>query len=311
MNYENEWIVAPPFDLYQLELVRLVAERRSFTAAARVAGLTQSAVTRQIRGVEERLGVALFERTTRLVRVTDAGAMLVERGGAILASAGEACREVRERFGDASLSVRVGISRSMGIGYLPGFFDRFHRTRTDVVTSASQDDGASILRLLAEGDLDVGIVTARPKLSRELEISYQFDDRFVAVVPIGMQGFEFPDRKLPTAKQLARRMDGQRWVALARSSAAGVQVREWMDSVGLDEGAPAMELDSFDLIVNLVSQGMGVSIVPRRVLPLYVRRRGVKAIGFRPALRREVWVVVRKDRRRPKHISDFVESVLF
>jgi DNA-binding transcriptional LysR family regulator len=79
----------------------------------------------------------------------------------------------------------------------------------------------------------------------------------------------------------------------------------------LGDGAPVMELDSFDLIVNLVSQGMGVSIVPRRVLPLYARRRVVKAVGFRPALRREVWVVVRKDRRRPKHISDFVESVLF
>jgi DNA-binding transcriptional LysR family regulator len=53
-----------------------VAEHRSFTKAAELAGLTQSAVTRQMQGIEESLGVALFERTTRSVHLTPAGQML-------------------------------------------------------------------------------------------------------------------------------------------------------------------------------------------------------------------------------------------
>lgn len=73
MNY---FLATVPFDLYELSLFHLVAEHGSFTKAGQKARLTQSAITRQIRGVEEQLGVALFERTTRHVRLTDAGKLL-------------------------------------------------------------------------------------------------------------------------------------------------------------------------------------------------------------------------------------------
>ncbi len=67
----------PPIDLYGLRLLRLVAEHQSITAAAGAAGLTQSALTRQVQGMEERLGVALFERTTRRLKITAAGESLL------------------------------------------------------------------------------------------------------------------------------------------------------------------------------------------------------------------------------------------
>jgi DNA-binding transcriptional LysR family regulator len=311
MNIENQWIAVPPFDLYQLELVGLVAEHRSFTAAARAAGLTQSAMTRQVRGLEERLGVALFERTTREVRVTAAGEALVDGGGDLLEAAAGLSREMNERFGDAPPTVSVGIARSMGVGYLPGFFDRFHRRCRKVNTEVHQEIGRELLLRVAGGDLDVGIVSARSKLPSGLEVCDSFPDRFVAVVPeendVGLSDGE----RAPTAKQLAKALRGERWIALGEASESASLVRGWMAEVGLAEVRPAMELDSFDLIVNLVSQGLGVAVVPRRVLPLYARRRVVRAISFRPALRREVWVVARKDRRRADHLQCFIDSVLF
>ena len=66
----------PDLDLHALRLFRLVAEFGSFTRAGEQAGLTQSAVTRQIQALEDRLGVRLFERTTRRVRLTEAGTFL-------------------------------------------------------------------------------------------------------------------------------------------------------------------------------------------------------------------------------------------
>ena len=59
---------------------------------------------------------------------------------------------------------------------------------------------------------------------------------------------------------------------------------------------PAMELDGFDVIVNLVSLGMGVSLVPHRVLPIYEQRRVVKRIPTRDRFARELVVVARKNR---------------
>ena len=66
-----------PFDTYGLHLFRLVAQTGSFTRAGRLAGLTQSAITRQIQGIESRLGVTLLERTTRRVEPTAAGRFAV------------------------------------------------------------------------------------------------------------------------------------------------------------------------------------------------------------------------------------------
>lgn len=73
MHGMNEYLPTTPFDLYELHLFHLVAPHHSFTKAAEVAGLTQSAVTRQVQGIAASLGLSLFERTARNVQLTPAG----------------------------------------------------------------------------------------------------------------------------------------------------------------------------------------------------------------------------------------------
>jgi hypothetical protein len=64
MSKAHELLARKPFDLYQLHLFRLVAESGSFTRAAHITGLTQSAISRQVQGIEQQLGLSLFNRTT-------------------------------------------------------------------------------------------------------------------------------------------------------------------------------------------------------------------------------------------------------
>jgi DNA-binding transcriptional LysR family regulator len=74
---------------------------------------------------------------------------------------------------------------------------------------------------------------------------------------------------------------------------------------------PAMELDSFDFIANLVSLGLGVSLVPHRVLALYGNRRAVQRIATRRRFSRELAVVVRRNRITPEPLRSFIENILF
>src|SRR5436853_6079444 len=76
MRDMHRFLSTVPFDLYELALFHLVVKHRSFTKASELARLTQSAITRQIQGIENSLGVQLLERTTRTVRVTPAGEFL-------------------------------------------------------------------------------------------------------------------------------------------------------------------------------------------------------------------------------------------
>src|ERR1051325_10361047 len=154
MRAMNELLATGPFDLYELQLFHLVAGHRNFTKAGQAAGLTQSAITRQIAGMEARLGTPLFERTTRSVSLTPAGAALYARTGAILAGVQDAVKSLRTRFELGPEVLSVGIARTIGLAYLPGFFRRFQRLYPDVQVRATHQSSAFLLVAVDGGDID-------------------------------------------------------------------------------------------------------------------------------------------------------------
>jgi DNA-binding transcriptional LysR family regulator len=304
----NEYLATAPFDLYELHLFHLVAETGSFTKAGQQAGLTQSAVTRQIGGMEHALGVALFERTTRRVRVTAAGAVLRERSRGILEATGEALRHLQEQFNLVPKVLRVGISRSIGLAYLPGFFFAFQRKFPAVQIKVVQQTSGEILEAVEAGELDAGLLCPPPRLARGLKITHRFADEFTLIVP---PAFKLPERiGRVSAAGFKKLFGGERWLMIDRESNTGRRLYSWLAQRGWVI-EPAMELDSFDTIVNLVSMGLGMSLVPHRVLPIYVQRRVVKRISLTERFTRELVVVVRKSREPGEIVGGFLENILF
>ncbi len=304
----NEYLATAPFDLYELHLFHLVAETGSFTKAGQQAGLTQSAVTRQIGGMEHKLGVALFERTTRQVRLTAAGMALRERSRGILAATDEALRHFRQEFNLVPKVLHVGISRSIGLAYLPGFFFAFQRKFSAVQIKVVQQTSREILEAVEAGELDAGLLCPPPRLARGLKITHRFADEFTLIAP---PGCKLPERigrvSTPGFKKL---FGGERWLMIDRESNTGKRLNGWLTKLGWPV-EPAMELDSFDTIVNLVSLGMGMSFVPHRVLPIYEQRRVVKRISLTERFTRELVVVVRKSREPGELLNGFLQNILF
>ena len=72
-----------------------------------------------------------------------------------------------------------------------------------------------------------------------------------------------------------------------------------------------MQLDSFDLIINLVSLGMGVSFVPIRALAIYGQKKNLTRLHLPDRFERQLVVVMRKHRKQPVHLAQFVENILF
>ena len=90
----------------------------------------------------------------------------------------------------------------------------------------------------------------------------------------------------------------------------GQSLRRWMKRNGLAV-TPTMELDSFDLIINLVASGYGVALVPRRALALYRRKESLVTLPLPVQFEREIVVLTRKHRKLPPHVARFVENILF
>jgi len=304
----NEFLATGPFDLYELQLFHFVAEHQSFTKAGQAAGLTQSAITRQIRGMEDRLGVRLFERTTRSVRLTPAGAALHARSGAILSEVNDAVSALKTGFDLSPKTLRVGIARTIGLAYLPGFFRRFQMKFPRVQLHVSHESGAFILAAVESGELDAGVVAAPPQLSRGLHVTHRFNDEFVVIAPPALK-IAGSSRQIVPA-ELPKILRGQRWLFISEQTNTGKRLAAWLERNGVKLEA-AMHADSFDFIVNLVSLGLGVSIVPHRVLALHPNRRPVQRITTTPKFSRELIVVVRRQQDVPEALAGFVENILF
>ncbi|HUR47241.1 MAG TPA: LysR family transcriptional regulator [Candidatus Saccharimonadales bacterium] len=308
MQKQNEYLATTPFDLYQLNLFNLVARTSSFTKAAQQAGLTQSAITRQIGSMESSLGIALFERTTRHVALTAAGRLLLERAKSILDSTDDLLKQLQQDFNLVPTTLRIGVARSIGLSYLPGFFFAFQKHYPSIPLCLSQATSDQIIASVQDRNLDAGLICPPRRLPTLLQVTHKFRDAFTFIAP--PHSPEKPELRKGTLKEIKRTFRDYRWLLLDQQGNTGKQLHRWMAG-GDCEIEPAMELDSFDMIVNLVSLGLGVSIVPHRVLPLYLKRRSVRRISIKNVFQRELGVIVRKNRTLAEPLRSFVESILF
>src|SRR5262245_43529917 len=115
----TKFLTQTPYDYYELALFSLVVEHRSFTAAARLAGYPQSAVTLQIQGIEKALGVHLLKRTTRSISLTGAGEYLFREASRLVGDVESSLRFLQQEFANAPKEIRVAVSHSIGLAYLP------------------------------------------------------------------------------------------------------------------------------------------------------------------------------------------------
>jgi DNA-binding transcriptional LysR family regulator len=308
MHYMNDFLATLPFDLYELSLFHLVAKSCSFTKAAQQAGLTQSAITRQIRGIEVQLGISLFERTTRHVALSPAGKVLYDKSRVILDSTGDLLRELRHEFHLVPRTLRVGVARSIGLAYLPGYFFAFQKQAPRVQLQVCQRTSNEILLAVETRELDAGLLCPPVRLPATLQTTHRFADDFTIILPPDDSSGTLATKA--TVRLVKQMLKDRRWLLIDREGNTGRQLHQWLRQQEWSI-QPAMELDSFDAIVNLVSLGLGVSIVPHRVLPLYRTRREVRRINIKPRFSRELAVVVRKNRQQPEPLAAFIESILF
>src|SRR4051812_11744857 len=217
MSSVHEYLKTAPFDIYELHLFHLVAEHRSFTKAAEVAGITQSAVTRQVQGIEESLGVNLFERTTRSVQLTPAGQMLLAESGRLLGSVDQVLQRIREEFAGAKKEVRVAVSRSVSLAYLPGFFHANLRRLPKVGYRVSYEASSKILSGLERNEIDLGVVCPPTRLPETLRVTHRFTDAFAIITPAETTDV-FPGNTKRARLEWANR---QNWLLLDESTNTG------------------------------------------------------------------------------------------
>lgn len=303
----HEYLSRKPFDLYALHLFHLVVRHLSFTKAAREAGLSQSAMTRQMQALEERLGIDLINRTTRSVELTEAGRFLAKESARLLGGVSATLDSLQSVFGEASPLVRVGMSRTVSMAYMPGFFHANLHRNPQLSCQVSYQNSAEIMTALEEHTLDIGVLCPPRKLPHTLAVTHRFKDAFALIASQSVMD-SLPKTMRP--QRLLAWLAGKPWLLIQESTITGRQLRTWLKRQNATI-QPTMELDSFDMIINLVASGMGVSLVPQRALALYRRKNAICVLPTPKPFVRELVVLTRKHRKLPAHLAGFIENILF
>jgi DNA-binding transcriptional LysR family regulator len=284
----------------------MVARERGFTAAAKAVGLSQSALTRQVQKMEERIGFKIFERTTRAVRITEAGAMFLRETDAIPNILRGAMRRLREEFLEAPRVIRVGVSSDLAMAHISGVFHRPTEKSGSVSVTVEQGSGGWVHEEAAAARLDVGVLTAPRDSLLRVTTLHELEDRFVMIVPAG---HEVPDGGQRSAG-FRKWVSGQRWLLPPKGTVLRELISDWESKQRFRLNA-AMELENFDLMVELVSLGLGLALVPRRSLGPFRRKHLIQKVALGRPLNRRLVVVVPEVAVVPEHVRMWIEGILF
>src|SRR3954465_12877649 len=144
-------------ELRHIRYAVAVAEELNFTRAAAREGVSQQVLSAQIRQLEEELGVRLFDRSTREVRVTEAGAAVAERGRALLREVEALWADVRRHGTGQAGVVRLGFWRSAAFATAPRLVAAMAEAHPDVRIEVVELPSPDLPQALRDGRIDVGL----------------------------------------------------------------------------------------------------------------------------------------------------------
>jgi len=241
-------------ELWQLRTLVATAEALNFTKASEALNLTQSAVSHQIKALEEELGTPLFIRASRGVRLTDAGRLAYEHAKRIVADAEDMVLAVAHREKALVGTVRVAAATQALVYLFAPLFEEFMDSHPSVelvfrTTTSTEQTVTGIL----DGSIDVGFASLAV-YSPGLAVTPIFEDELTLAV----------GKKHRLAKKGTVKVDDirdERWILFER----GASIRRATDAFFKEAGmVPEKALESNDtyFIKLMIERGLGISLMP-------------------------------------------------
>jgi DNA-binding transcriptional LysR family regulator len=282
-------------DVRRMRVLREVAARGSFSAAAESLAYTQSAVSQQIAALEREAGTVLVERNARGVRLTDAGRALVEHADVILARLADAEAELEAIAGLRGGRLRLAAFPSAGATIMPEAIARFRLRHPAVELSLEPAEPEPALAMLRGGEVDLGLdISAgfRPPPADGIERVALLDDPMYVALPAN-----HPLARKRNLK-LAELAD-ENWILGTTGSCPDASIFLRSCQVAGFEPRISFNSDDYFAMQGFVAAGVGASFIPDLALISVRDDIVVRSLGARAPARRISAAVLEGSFRSP------------
>ncbi|MEX0730782.1 MAG: LysR family transcriptional regulator [Aquisalimonadaceae bacterium] len=268
--------------LRHLRTLIAVSEQGSFAAAAEAVWLTQSAVSQQMKALEEELGIALFDRSKRPPQLNDQGKALIQRARQLV----YLYDGLKDPGGaDANLEglLEIGAVPTALTGMVPRALGALRAAQPSLQVRVVSGLSAELLARVDRGDLDAAIVSEPKPIPKGLHWNPVADEPLMVISPA--------DEPLKDYRDI---LESRPFIRFNRSAWVGQAIQTALLDMDI-EVQETMELDSLEAIWQMVRHGLGVSIVPMRCVEDN-SVRDLKTVPFgTPARRRTLGLLERQE----------------
>lgn len=241
-------------NLRDFQYVVAVGEHEHFGKAAQACNVSQPTLSGQIGKLEEFLGVSIFERTKRTVRVTPVGARIIDRAKALLAEA-DTIQEIAAATKDPlSGSLRLGVIPTIAPFLMPRLIPSLARSLPAADLKLQERFTSDLEDMLADGSLDAAIIATMPSSPRLTSIAL-YDEPFWVAVPNGHRLGEEDEINLSS-------LAGERLLLLSQGHCLADQVLSFYPMIKRDPMTISAEDTSLTTILALVGGGFGITLIP-------------------------------------------------
>jgi len=243
-------------ELYQLRCFEAVAKELNFRRAAEQLNMTQPPLSRQIKLLEHSIGVELFERSNRSVRLTPAGISLLSSAKDILERSEQAVLRSRHAARGAAGELRIGSVPSTAIEVLPQLIGLIQRELPDVVIEPSELMSYEIVEQLRSREIDFGL-TRNVSNATDISSMLVLTEDFIVAMPMDHPLSNVPNLTL-------EHLDNQRFIGYS-TFRGGFLNRAQMAMFAVAHVKPkvVLEVAQTQTVLAMVNQGLGLALVPK------------------------------------------------
>ena len=282
-----------------LALFHAVAQAGGISRGAERLHVSQPAVSKQIKELEDALGIRLLERLPRGSRLTDGGKLLAQYVQRMAVVEDETARAIDEFRGLKRGRLAVGASTTIGAYLLPQVFGEFHRQHPDIELRLEIANTETIQNQLMEGSIEVGLTEGLME-AEHLDSEVFHEDELVAIAP---RGHPLLKQKRVTARELCR----EPFILREAGSGTRAVVERALGKRGLTV-KPVLSLASPEAIKRAVIAGVGIAIVSRLAIGCELQIGSLAVVPIKDlAIRRPLHLQKLRSKNPSPAVSQFLK----
>ena len=252
----------PRLEIRHLRMLQAMARTGSVTRAASLLGLTQSALSHQIREAERRLGQPLFVQSSKKMLMTPAAQNLTEEAGRILSQLERAEVEVASNGAEVRHIVRIGCGAYSGYRWLPRFLKSFQEQAANIDIEVVADATQRPLKALADRNIDIAVTSGTPDKTAAKSLRL-FRDELILIMP--------PDHPLASRSVVAAQdLADQIYISYSDIPEKGHEYDSFLKPAQVTY-RKMLKVELTEAIVELVIGGFGISILSKWAVSHYLR----------------------------------------